>query len=107
MPDNPKHVFYNDCPPEVAEAAAAALAPQRKDVVNQEIRAAAWERVPSTYVVCELDNAIPPAAQEHMSARAGPVSRLVSSHSPFLSRPHDVTAIIQETLAVVVAEAGA
>jgi pimeloyl-ACP methyl ester carboxylesterase len=107
MPDNPKHVFYNDCPPEVAEAAAAALAPQRKDVVNQEIRAAAWERVPSTYVVCELDNAIPPVAQEHMSAHAGTVSRLVSSHSPFLSRPRDVTAIIQETLAVVVAEAGA
>ena len=53
--------------------------------------------MPSTYVVCERDNAIPPAAQEHMSAHAGTVSRLEAGHSPFLSRPHDVTAIIQET----------
>jgi pimeloyl-ACP methyl ester carboxylesterase len=105
--DNPKHVFYNDCSPEAAEAAAAALVPHRKDVFRQEIRAAAWESVPSTYVICERDNAIPLAAQEHMSAHAGSVSRLDAGHSPFLSRPHDVTAIIQETLAVVVAEAGA
>jgi pimeloyl-ACP methyl ester carboxylesterase len=106
-PDNPKHVFYNDCPPEVAESAVAALAPQRKDAFIQELRAAAWERAPSTYVICERDNAIPPAAQERMSWLADTVSRLDAGHSPFLSRPHDVTAIIQETLAVVVAEAGA
>ena len=106
-PDNPKHVFYNDCPPEVADAAAAALVPQRKDSFTQGLRAAAWERVPSTYVVCQRDNAVPPAAQERMSERAGTVSRIDAGHAPFLSRPHDVTAIIQETLAVVVAEAGA
>jgi pimeloyl-ACP methyl ester carboxylesterase len=104
-PDNPKDVFYNDCSPEVAEAAAAALAPQRKDVFIQELRVAAWERVPSSYVICERDNAIPPAAQEQMSRHADTVSRLDAGHAPFLSRPHDVTAIIQETLAVVVAEA--
>ena len=40
-----------------------------------------------------------------MSARAGTVSHIDSGHSPFLSRPAEVTAIIQETLAVVVAEA--
>jgi pimeloyl-ACP methyl ester carboxylesterase len=105
-PDNPKYVFYNDCRPEVAEAAAAALVPHRKDVFRQELRSAAWQSIPSTYVICERDNAIPPAAQEHMSGHADTVSRLDASHSPFLSRPHDVTAIIQETLAVVVAEAG-
>ena len=105
MPDNPEHVFYNDCAPEVARAAAARLVPHRKDVFSQPLRAAAWESIPSTYVVCERDNAIPRAAQEHMSAHAGTVSRLEAGHSPFLSRPHDVTAIIQERLAVVVAEA--
>jgi pimeloyl-ACP methyl ester carboxylesterase len=105
MPGNPEHVFYNDCPPEVARAAAARLMPQRKDVFSQPLRAAAWETIPSTYVVCARDNAIPPAAQERMSAQAGTVSHLDAGHSPFLSRPHDVTAIIQETLAVVVAEA--
>jgi pimeloyl-ACP methyl ester carboxylesterase len=104
--DNPGHVFFNDCTPEVARTAAAALEPHRKDAFSQELRSAAWQSLPSTYVVCERDNAIPPAAQEHMATHADTVSHLDASHSPFLSRPHDVTAIIQETLAVVVAEAG-
>jgi pimeloyl-ACP methyl ester carboxylesterase len=98
--------FYADCPPAVATSAAAALVPQRKDSFCQELRAAAWQRVPSTYVVCGRDNAVPPEAQARMSARAGTVSHIDSGHSPFLSRPSEVTAIIKETLATVIAEAG-
>jgi len=104
VPDDPKHVFYADCPADVAERAAAALVPQNKDVFRQELRSAAWRSVPSTYVICGRDNAIPPALQELMSQRAGTVSHIDASHSPFLSRPGEVTAIIQETLAAVVAE---
>jgi len=104
LPDDPKQVFYADCPADVAERAAAALVPQNKDVFRQELRSAAWRTVPSTYVVCGRDNAIPPALQELMSQRAGTVSHMDASHSPFLSRPGEVTAIIQETLAAVVAE---
>ena len=95
-----------NCPPAVAASAAAALLPHRKDAFRQELRAAAWQRVPSTCVVCERDNAVPPPVQERMSARAGTVSHIDSSHSPFLSRPAEVTAIIKETLAAVIAEAG-
>lgn len=102
LPADPEHVFFADCAPDVAARAAAALVPQRRDVFAQEIRAAAWQTVPSTYVVCERDNAIPPALQERMAERAGTVSRIDSGHSPFLSRPGEVTAIIQETLAVIV-----
>jgi pimeloyl-ACP methyl ester carboxylesterase len=105
LPGDPVQTFYADCPPEVAARAAAAIVPQRKDAFRQELRAAAWQTVPSTYVVCTRDNAVPPAAQERMSARAGTVSHIDSSHSPFLSRPAEVTAIIRETLAVVIAEA--
>ncbi|MDX6600113.1 MAG: hypothetical protein QOE87_4000 [Gaiellales bacterium] len=103
LPDDPKHVFYQDCPPDVAERAAAALVPHRKAVFRQELRSAAWRTVPSTYVVCERDNAIPPALQELMAQRAGTISRIDAGHSPFLSRPGEVTAILQETLAVVIA----
>jgi pimeloyl-ACP methyl ester carboxylesterase len=106
LPDDPKHVFYADCAPEVAARAVAALVPNRKDVFTQEIRAAAWQRVASTYVICERDNAVPPVLQEAMAERAGTVSHIDSGHSPFLSRPDEVTAIIQETLAAVVAQAG-
>jgi hypothetical protein len=50
--------------------------PQRKDVFSQELRSAAWQTLPSTYVVCERDNAVPPALQEVMAGRAGTVSRI-------------------------------
>ena len=92
---DPKRVFYNDCPPDVAERAAASLVPQRKAAFTQELRAAAWERVASTYVACERDNAIPPAVQERMAILADTVSRIDAGHAPFLSRPHEVTAIIR------------
>jgi pimeloyl-ACP methyl ester carboxylesterase len=105
LPDDPLHVFYEDCPPAAAARAVAALVPQRKDAFLQETRAAAWQSVPTSYVICERDNAIPPAVQERMAERAGYVSRIDASHSPFLSRPDEVTAIIQETLAALIAEA--
>jgi pimeloyl-ACP methyl ester carboxylesterase len=106
LPDTPEQVFYADCPRAVAARAVASLVPHRKDVFRQEIRAAAWQQVPSTYVICTRDKAVPPALQEKMAERAGTVSHIDSSHSPFLSRPDEVTAIIQETLAAVVARAG-
>ena len=70
LPGDPVPTFYADCPPEVAARAAAAIVPHRKDAFRQELRAAAWQSVPSTYVVCDRDNALPPAAQEaHVGTR--------------------------------------
>lgn len=105
LPDDPAHVFFADCPPDVAARAVARLRPQRRDVFTQELRSAAWQSVPSSYVVCERDNAIPPALQERMAERAGTVSRMDCGHSPFLARPAELTAIVQETLAALLAEA--
>jgi pimeloyl-ACP methyl ester carboxylesterase len=105
LPDDPVRIFYEDCATEVAARAVAALVPQRKDAFRQETRAAAWQSVPSTYVICGRDNAIPPEVQERMATRAGTISHIDASHSPFLSRPDEVTAIIQETLAAVLARA--
>jgi pimeloyl-ACP methyl ester carboxylesterase len=101
LPDNPQHVFYNDCPPAVAERSAAAIVPQSRASFTQELGTAAWQTVPSTYVICERDNAIPPAVQEMLSRRAGTVIRLDSGHSPFLSRPDDVVTIVQTALATL------
>ena len=101
LPDNPRHVFYNDCSPEAADRAVAQLRPHSRASVVQELTTAAWQTVPSTYVICERDNAIPPAVQEMLAARCGTVLRLDTSHSPFLSRPDDVAALIQEALAAL------
>ena len=55
---------------------------------------AAWKELPSTYVVCTQDAAVPPAAQEAMAARAQTVEHLDASHSPFLSRPDETAEIV-------------
>jgi pimeloyl-ACP methyl ester carboxylesterase len=45
---------------------------------------------PTTYIICDQDQALPPQAQEAMSAAADHVVRLPSSHSPFLSMPRQL-----------------
>lgn len=40
-----------------------------------------WREIPSTYVICEKDSAIPPAVQQRMARRAHRVERLNTSHS--------------------------
>jgi pimeloyl-ACP methyl ester carboxylesterase len=89
-----EEVLYADCPPDVAADAGARLTRQSVAAIATPQGAAAWKSVPSTYVVCEQDAAVPPPAQEAMSGRAGDVHRLPSSHSPFFSRPAEVCDII-------------
>lgn len=57
---------------------------------------AAWHTVPTTYVIAEQDNAVPVQAQEAMAQRAETVHRLPSGHSPFLSDPAALAAIIKK-----------
>lgn len=49
---------------------------------------------PVTYVVLERDNAFPPAAQEAMATRADHVERMPTSHSPMLSDPEGLAAVL-------------
>jgi hypothetical protein len=63
---------------------------------TETLTAAAWRTVPSTYVVCEQDRAIPLPAQEQMSARATNIRRLPITDSPFLSIPGEVARLIAD-----------
>jgi pimeloyl-ACP methyl ester carboxylesterase len=49
---------------------------------------------PTTYIICEHDQVIPPQAQEAMSAAADHVVRLSSSHWPFLSMPRQLASVL-------------
>ena len=49
---------------------------------------------PTTYIICELDQALPPAAQEQMAAAADHVQRLPSSHQPMSSMPEQLAAVL-------------
>jgi hypothetical protein len=74
----------------VETVAITRLSPQSLSSVKESQTAAAWMSIPSTYIICENDNAIPVSVQEAMSARAGKIIRLASSRSPFFSRPDDI-----------------
>lgn len=93
-PGRPLETFYSDVALDDAARAVHRLQPSSHEIVTQRLTAAAWRDIPSTYVICEQDQAIPVQAQEQMAQRATNVRRLASSHSPMLSRPAEVAQII-------------
>jgi len=93
VPD-PVPVFYADLPDVVAQGYASRLSEQSTASFAAPQTAAAWRDVPSVYVTCTQDRAIPYPAQQAMSARARVVYTLESSHSPFASHAAEVAAII-------------
>jgi pimeloyl-ACP methyl ester carboxylesterase len=80
-------VFFADCDDADVEWALSKLGPQPAASFQQPIDAAAWRSVPSTYVVCAGDRAIPPWLQHAFAQRATETVVFPTSHSPFLSRP--------------------
>jgi len=93
----PMTTFYHDVEAAIAERAVAQLGYQSYASMSQPLTATAWQTIPSTYVICEADNAISVAAQEAMARRADTVERLPASHSPFLSQPAALAALIRKS----------
>ena len=88
-------LFYNDCEPDVREWAKRMLRPQASAAQLEPLARPAWRRVPSTYVVCANDMALPAAVQRSLFAsRATEVIELQASHSPFLSQPEAVADLL-------------
>jgi pimeloyl-ACP methyl ester carboxylesterase len=98
-PLRPAEIFYADVDPHTAGSAVARLGHQSLAAFEQPLTRAAWRTIPSTYVVCEQDAAIPVAAQELMAERSGRVLRMPGSHSPFLSRPEQLAGVLRAELA--------
>jgi pimeloyl-ACP methyl ester carboxylesterase len=95
---NPADVFYNTCTAEVAAKAVGQLRTQSIISFTQPITEVAWKSIPSTYIICERDQAIPLFAQEGMSQRAKNVLRIDSDHSPFLSQPAELASLLAEII---------
>jgi hypothetical protein len=85
VPATPEAIFYNTTSPEDTSQAVARLGTQSLSSFTQPVTSASWSTIPSTYIICERDQAIPLFAQEAMAANATRVARLGSDHSPFLS----------------------
>ncbi|MEV0056046.1 alpha/beta fold hydrolase [Saccharopolyspora shandongensis] len=84
MPNNPIATFYGDVPRPEAEEAAKRLVPQSTKSFWDVLTKAAWHTVPSTYIICEDDQALP----------ASVVHRIAGDHSPFLSKPAELAAFL-------------
>jgi len=86
--------FYNECTTVDADAAAVRLRPTPLACLGTPTGAEPWDRIPSTYVVCERDQTIHPEMQRAMSRRAGRVYALSTDHSPFMSTPDELVQIL-------------
>jgi pimeloyl-ACP methyl ester carboxylesterase len=84
-PDAAIDGFYNTCDRRDAEAAATRLRPTAAECLATPAGAEPWRAVPSTYIVCDQDRAVPPEMQRWMAERAGRVLTYDTDHSPFLS----------------------
>jgi pimeloyl-ACP methyl ester carboxylesterase len=82
--------FLQDCDPDVQARASQHLARQSVHVTAQPVGAAAWQQVPSTYLVCAQDKGTPPRLQREFARKAGSVVELDTGHHPFLSQPATV-----------------
>ena len=92
-PERATELFFHDCAPEVAAAAAARLRPQPVTPFEQHVFS--WQRRPTTYVVCSDDRAMYVPLQRHFARRASAGSvEMATSHSPFLSRPDEVAGLL-------------
>lgn len=90
----PLPVFYNDVPTDIAESCAARLEHQSLAGDQVMLTDAAWRHMPTTYIVCDKDRAVLPSVQEQMAKHAVRVHHLPSGHSPFLSMPDELAAVI-------------
>jgi Alpha/beta hydrolase family len=97
--NDPESIFYNTCPLDVANVAAAALRTQSISSFTQPITQCSWKEFPSTYIVCLQDQAIPLVAQEAMAERTNARREIDTDHSPFLSAPSTLARLISEIMA--------
>jgi pimeloyl-ACP methyl ester carboxylesterase len=95
---DPAAVFAQLAPPELASAAMARLVdePHRPRSMPLHLTPERYGRVPCVYVECTDDRTIPLASQRRMQhlVPGARVETLWADHSPFLSRPEALAAIL-------------
>lgn len=96
--------LYADVEPTLAARATQSLVPVVAALPLQPAGPVAWPTKPTTYVVCNQDQAIAPEIQNAMAQRMGgsaSVLHINTSHSPMLSDPVAVANVIEGALGEV------
>jgi len=86
--------FLHDCDAEIQREAAGKTARQSLSILEQPVRAAAWQQLASTYLVCAEDRGTPADLQREFAGRADSVVELDAGHHPFLSQPGAVCDLV-------------
>ena len=92
-------IFYGDCADETVRWAGARLGQEPRAIFEAPLTQSALRHHPSTYVLCERDNAVPPELQERFAKRCDRTIRWDSDHSPMLSQPDRVVDLLMELCA--------
>jgi pimeloyl-ACP methyl ester carboxylesterase len=79
--------FLQDCDARVQDEAPSKAALQSLAVLGAPVGAAAWQEVPTTYLVCAEDRGTPADLQREFARRATDVVELDAGHHPFMSQP--------------------
>jgi pimeloyl-ACP methyl ester carboxylesterase len=93
-PEALAETFLQDCDPEIQRQAMDKTARQSLAVLEQSVQSAAWQHVPSTYLVCARDRGTSADLQREFAGRAARVAELDAGHHPFLSQPAEVRDLI-------------
>ncbi|PGH19379.1 hypothetical protein AJ80_04020 [Polytolypa hystricis UAMH7299] len=93
-----RDVFYSRCDPKDVEEALDLLGTFPSGPLTVPATYAAYREIPSTYIVCENDAALPVSVQERMIAQGEGVfhvERCQEGHSPFLSNPDFIVGCVR------------
>jgi pimeloyl-ACP methyl ester carboxylesterase len=89
-------LFYQDCDPETARAAARRLRRQHWRPTQEVTPLRQWPAVQSAYILCADDRAISAGYSRHAARELLHVEPLEmpGGHSPFLSRPRELAELL-------------
>lgn len=92
---NDPDIFYNDLPKDEQAYWFSQLKTHSLATLQSPTTGASWKTIPSSYLFCEQDRALPPSVQEILIDEAKEkgasidVVRIDAGHSPFLSKPKE------------------
>src|SRR5258708_9377472 len=81
-PDALAETFLQDCDAEIQREATDKTARQSLAVLEQPVQSAAWQHVPSTYLLCTEDQGTPAELQREFAHPPGRVAELATAHPP-------------------------
>ena len=99
-------IFFHELPETESQHWSSLLKPHSVGALWSSQSYAAWRDIPSTYVVCEIDQAIPVGRQEEMIKNAREVQpkavdvveRLETGHEPFLTKVDELVEIVERSV---------